>query len=102
MVGDSIDHLRVQNDGIECDEIGDEQSNLIAFVEDIEQRLLAIRDVSQPKLHDQRIFVRLLNQPVAECVENLDRAPDNLKDLLFGQQLTQVIQSVRPMPPGRR
>jgi len=61
--------------------------NLIASVEDIEQRLVAVRDVSQPKLHDQRIFVRLLNYPVAECVENLDRAPDNLKDLLFGQQL---------------
>lgn len=39
------------------------QSNLIPFVEEIEHRLLAIRDVSQPKLHDQRIFVCLLDYP---------------------------------------
>src|SRR5712691_2773033 len=69
-------------------EIRDEQSNLIPFVEDIEHRLLAIRDVSQPKFHDQRIFVWLLDYPVAERIKNLDCAPDNSKDLLFAQQLS--------------
>ena len=67
------------------------RSNLVPFVEGIEQRLLTIRDVSQPKLHDQRIFVWLLDYPVAECVENLDRTPDNLKDLLFGRSFSSFV-----------
>jgi hypothetical protein len=37
----------------------------------------------QRKLHDQRIFVRLLNKTMPESVENLDGTSDDLKHLVF-------------------
>jgi hypothetical protein len=55
------------------------------FVENVECGLLLEWNLAQPKLHDQCIFVRLLNDSVAKCVKDLDRAANNLKDFFLEQ-----------------
>jgi hypothetical protein len=57
----------------------------LAFVENVECGLLLEWNLAQPKLHDQCIFVRLLNDSVAKCIQNLDCTANNLKDFLFEQ-----------------
>ena len=42
-------------------------------------------EFSQSKLDHQRIFVRLLNDSVAKCIQDLDCTANNLKDFLFEQ-----------------
>jgi hypothetical protein len=51
MMSDSVDHLCINHDTVECDQVGDEETDLLFFVEDIEQRLLAERNFSQTKLN---------------------------------------------------
>lgn len=60
-------------------------ADFLAFVENVECRLLSEWNLSQPKLHDQCIFVGLLNYPVAKCVKDLDCAANNLKDFVLEQ-----------------
>src|SRR5439155_14117512 len=83
VVSDPINYLCIHDNSIKSDQIGNEQTNLAALVEDIERRLLAKRNLSQAKLHDQRIFVWLLNQPATKGVENLNRTANNLKHFFF-------------------
>jgi hypothetical protein len=54
-----------------------------AFVENVECGLLFEWNLAQPKLHDQCIFVELLNDSMAKCVKDLDRPADNLKDFVL-------------------
>jgi len=68
VISDPVNHLCVYNDTIKSDQVRNEQANLVAFVEDIERRLLAKWNLSEAKLHDQRIFVWLLNQPMAKRI----------------------------------
>ena len=68
VVSDPVKHLCIHDDRIKSDQIGNEQANLPALVEHIEGRLLAKRNLPQTKLNDQRIFVWLLDEPVAERV----------------------------------
>src|SRR5947207_2090788 len=83
MICDSVDDFCVHHNGIECDQVRDKQADLVSFVEDIERRLLPERDIPQSKLNDQCIFIRLFNQTMSECVENLDGTAHDLKDLVF-------------------
>ena len=90
MIRDSVDHLCINDDTAECDQVGDEETDLTFFVEDVEQRLLAEGNVSQTKLNCQRVFVWLLEQPVTKCVKNLYGAANNLKNFFFGQKLSVI------------
>src|SRR5207248_2987008 len=90
VISDSVDHLGVYHHSIKCDQVRNEETDLVSFVEDIKQRLLPEGNVSQTKLDCQRVFVWLLNQPVPKHVKNLNGAADNLKNFFFGQQLSAV------------
>ena len=68
MVGDSVNYLCIYNDRIEGDQIWNEQANLVAFVEDVERRLLTKWNLSEGKFHDQRVLVWLLNQSMAQRI----------------------------------
>jgi vancomycin resistance protein YoaR len=83
VISDSVNHLCIHDNSIKCDQVGNEETDLVFFVEDIEQRLLAERNVLQTKLKCQRIFIRLLNQSVTKRVKNLDGTADNLKNFLL-------------------
>jgi len=85
MISDSVDHLGIHDNSIKCDQIGDEETDLVFLVEDIEQRLLPERNVSETKFNCQRIFIWLLNQSVTKRVKNFNGTADNLKNLFFGQ-----------------
>src|SRR5437870_10534357 len=90
VIRDSVDDFRVYHNGIECDQVGDKQADLLFFVEHIERRLLPERDLPQSKLYDQRILIGLFNQAVSESVENLDCTTDDLKDLIFVQKFVVI------------
>ena len=80
-----FDHLGVHNDRVEDDKVWDKGADSLAFVENVERRLLFEWNLSKRKLHGQCIFVGLLNDSVAKCVKDLDRATDNLKDFVLEQ-----------------
>jgi|SRR5437870_85317 len=80
VIRDSVDDFRVHHNGIECDQVGDKQADLLFFVEHIERRLLPKRDLPQSKLY----------QAVSESVENLDCTTDDLKDLIFVQKFVVI------------
>ena len=63
VISDSVDRLRIHDNSVKRDQVGNEETDLLSFVEDIEQRLLPERNVAQTKLNRQRIFIWLLNQP---------------------------------------
>jgi len=71
VISDSVDHLRIHD-------------NPESF------RGCRKGTFSQTKLNRQRIFVWLLNQPVAKRVKNLYGTADNLKNFFFGQQLSTI------------
>jgi len=56
VISDSVDHFGIHDNSIKCDQIGDERTDLVFLVEDIEQRLLPERNVSHIKLDRQSIF----------------------------------------------
>src|SRR6266487_143818 len=87
VISNPINHLCVHDNRIEDNEVRDKEANFLALVENIERGLLSERNFSQSKLHNQRIFVWLLNYSVPEAVQNLDCAANNLKDFVSGQQL---------------
>ena len=90
MTTNSVNNFCIHDDTAECDQVGDEETDLMFFVEDVEQRLLAEGNVSQTKLDCQRVFVWLLDQSVTKCVKNLYGAADNLKNFFFGQKLSVI------------
>ena len=51
VISDSVDHLGIHDNSIKCDQVGNEETDLVPFVKDIEQRLLAERNVLQTKLN---------------------------------------------------
>jgi len=61
VVGNLVDHFRIHDDGIKRNEVGNEEPYLLSFIEDVEGRLLPKRNVSQAKLDDQGVFVRLFD-----------------------------------------
>ena len=85
MIGDPIDHLGVHDNGVENDKVRDKGADFLAFVENVECRLLLEWNLPQPKLHDQCVFVGLLNDSVAKRVKDLDRAANDLKDFALEQ-----------------
>ncbi len=91
MISDSVNHLGTHDDSIKCDQIRNEQANLVTFIEDVERRLLLKRDPLQTKLNHQRVFVRLLNQPVTRRVDYFDCAPNDSKNFLFEEQLSSLV-----------
>lgn len=58
----------------------------MVLVRDLEWRLLQKRNVAQPELHNQRVFVGLFNDPMTKRIKHLDGAAHDLKNLLLGQQ----------------
>src|ERR1700730_15210396 len=89
VISDSVDHLGIHDHSIKCDQVGNEETDIMSLVEDIERRLLLEGNVSQT-INRQRIFVWLLNQPVTKRIKNLDGTTNNLKDFFFGQQLSAI------------
>ena len=51
VISDSVDYLGIHDNSVKCDQVGNEETDLVSFVEDIEQRLLAERNVLQTKLN---------------------------------------------------
>ena len=64
VISNSVNNFCINDDTIECDQVGDKKTDVLSFVEDVEDRLLPKRNASQTKLDCQGIFVRLLKQPV--------------------------------------
>lgn len=48
MISNSVNHFCVHNNSIKCDQVGNEETDLVFLVEDIEQRLLAERTFRRP------------------------------------------------------
>jgi hypothetical protein len=48
VIRDSVDDFCVHHYGIECDQVGDKQADLLFFVEHVERRLLPERDLRSP------------------------------------------------------
>jgi hypothetical protein len=91
VISDSVNQLGIRHDSIKCDQIRNEQANLVTFIEDVERRLLLKRDPLLTKLNHQRVFVRLLNQPVTRRVEYFDCTAKDAKNFLFEQQLSSLV-----------
>ena len=72
MVSNSVDHFGIHDNSIKCDQIGNEEAHLVSLVEDIEERLLPKRNISQPQLDGQGILVWLLKQAMTQRVKNLN------------------------------
>jgi len=83
MISNSVDHLSIHDNSIKCDQIGNEEAHLVPLVEDIKERLLPKRNVSQPKFDGQRILVWLLKQAMTQRVKNLNSRADNFEKLLL-------------------
>src|SRR5947208_5336935 len=78
-IGDLVDHLCVHNHGAKGDEIRDEFTHMMSFVEDLESTLLIECDPPNLELHGERILIKLLIQTVAQIVEDLPRAAHDLE-----------------------
>ena len=39
VISDSVDHLCIHDNSIKCDQVGNEETDLVSFVEDIEERV---------------------------------------------------------------
>jgi len=48
MVGDSVDHLCINDERLESDKVGNKEANLVTFVEYIKRRLL-LKGISRSK-----------------------------------------------------
>ena len=59
-IGDAVDDFCVHNHGTESDEIGNELSNMLAFVENFIATLLVERDIVELELNCERVLVDLL------------------------------------------
>jgi len=46
VIGYAVDHFRIYNDGIESDQVRNKRADSLAFVENIECRLLPKRNLS--------------------------------------------------------
>ena len=79
VVGNLVDHFRIHDNGIKRNEVGNEEPYLLSLSEDVEGPLLPKRNVSQAKLDDERILVWFFKETVAERVEHLDGATDDLE-----------------------
>ena len=51
VISNSVNNFCINDDTVECDQVGDKKTDLVSFVEDIEQRLLAEWNVSHTKLN---------------------------------------------------
>jgi hypothetical protein len=90
VVRDSVDDLCVDDNGIKRDQIRDKQANFAPFIEHVENRLLPKWNLPCSKFHGERIFIWFFNDAVAEGIEYLDCTPDDLKDLVFLQELVVI------------
>src|SRR6266550_1144218 len=61
VIGNLVDHFRIHDNGIKRNEVGNEEPYLLSLIKDVEGRLLPKRNVSQFKLDDQCVFVRLFD-----------------------------------------
>ncbi len=80
MITNPVNHLCVHDNRIESDEVRHEQPNFVAFVENVERRLLPEGDFSQPELDDQRIFVWLLNYSMTKLLTHARSARCGCRD----------------------
>ena len=51
VISNSVNNFCINHDTVECDQVGDKKTDLLSFVKDIEQRLLAEWNVSHTKLN---------------------------------------------------
>ncbi len=87
VISDSVNHLGIHDNSIKRNQVGNEETDLVSLVEDIEQSLLPERNISQTKLNCQRVFIWLLNQPVTKRVKNSMAQPTILKTSSFASNV---------------
>jgi hypothetical protein len=85
VIGNSIDHLGVDDNRIKCNQIGDEETDHVPLVENLEQGLLLEWNASQSKLNRQRILIWFFEESMTKRIKDLDGASDDLKNFFFGQ-----------------
>jgi hypothetical protein len=95
VVADFVNYFGIYDDGAKRNQIGNKEPNLLPFVEHIERRLLLERNLPKCELDYQRVFIRLLNQPVTNRVQNLNCAADDLKNLVFKQERLTPLPIIR-------
>ena len=61
VVGDSVDHFRVHDDGIKRNEIGNKQPDLLSFVEHVERPAVVEKEWLSAQTRPPRRFVRLFD-----------------------------------------
>ncbi len=75
MVGDFINYLRIYDDRIKSNQVGNKDANLLTFVHHIKRGLLLERNFPQQKLDDQCIFVWLLDETMASVLRTAIAQP---------------------------
>src|SRR5207249_3075805 len=70
--------------------IGSGTSQLVPFIEHIKNRLLPKWDLPYSKFHNERVFIWFFNDAVSESIEYFDCTSDDLKDLIFVQELVVI------------
>src|SRR5262245_51918988 len=82
VAGDAVNDLGVHHNGG-----WNKLAYLGLLVEDLELSLLIESDAPQLELHDQRILVNFFVQAVPDAVEHLQRAPNQLINFVFEDEL---------------
>ncbi len=66
MIGYGVDHLGVYNDRVKGNQVRDKHTDVVTFVANVEWRLLSKRDALQAELNHEGIFIRFLDNSVAD------------------------------------
>jgi hypothetical protein len=75
VVTDAINDFGVDDYCVERDQVGNEESDLRAFIIDIKAGLLPEGNSAQLELHYKSVLIRLLYDSVAEPIQNLNSIP---------------------------
>src|SRR5207249_7239128 len=86
----AVDDFCVHDQRGEGDEIGNELSDMLTFVENFIATLLVERDIAELELNCERVLICLLIQSVADFVQDLHCAAYDLKHFLLQQQFIRV------------
>ena len=87
VIGDLIDHFRVDNHSGICNQVGNELTNRHTFVRHGKPPLLIESNLPASKFNRQSILVNLFNPPVEKLIQHLESAAQDIVRLLFQQQL---------------
>src|SRR6185369_722211 len=79
MISDSLNDFHIHNDRFKSDQVGDKEANSMAFVDNVVSRLLPKRHLLQLKFDNERVLIRLFQQPMSKRIQHFDSATDNPK-----------------------